>query len=269
MSALLLFQCYGCKKPFKSYKSKSTKYCSRSCYSGENHPRWKGGPRTKVCGYCGESFSFEVKKRKWTTLAAFQSAEFCSVRCRKAGFVCETNPTEAGTPRRKHRGGHAAWARAVISRDRATCQYCGAVGVEMHAHHLKSYKDHPELRWATSNGQTLCYRCHWNTFSGSKANGVNSGKPAAGNAGGNPEPSFGRKPVEGVTTKGRAYRRWEGECSECGAFLSKRWSDAVNKPHIYCDKSCMMQHRWKLIPDKLKTPKAVIPSRAPCPKGMI
>jgi hypothetical protein len=156
-----------------------------------------------------------------------------------AASATSGNQTRSGTgiPRRKHPGRHAAWARKVISRDMATCQRCGVTGVEMHAHHVKSYIDHPETRWDVSNGETLCYRCHWDEHTGSAANGVNSGEPAAGQAGGNPEPSFGRKPVEGVTTRGRAYRRWEGNCAYCGAFLSKRWSDTVGKANMYCSVS--------------------------------
>jgi hypothetical protein len=56
---------------------------------------------------------------------------------------------------------------------------------------------------------TLCHRCHWAEHAASDANGVNSGNIRPGHAEDNPEPSDGRKPVEGVTTRGRAYRRWE------------------------------------------------------------
>jgi hypothetical protein len=71
---------------------------------------------------------------------------------------------------------------------------------------------------------------------------VNSGNILPGNAGDNPEPSFGRKPVEGVTTRGRAYRRWDGSCDWCGKFISKQWSDTVGKAHLFCSKVCAGKH---------------------------
>jgi hypothetical protein len=131
----------------------------------------------------------------------------------------------------------------VISRDRATCRHCGVTGVELHAHHIKSHKDHPEFRFDVDNGLTLCASCHWQVHSKTTENGVNSGEPAAGGAGGNPDPSIGRKPVEGATTRGRAYRRWEGSCEWCGEFISRRWSDVVGKAHLFCSKSCASKHR--------------------------
>lgn len=53
------------------------------------------------------------------------------------------------------------WARSVKRRDRGTCQICGhSSRTNMHAHHIKSYADHPELRLDINNGITLCQPCH-------------------------------------------------------------------------------------------------------------
>lgn len=241
-------QCAKCGVGFRVPPStaKTRKYCSRKCStrSGDNHPEWQGGEREKQCQHCGKLFC----KLPNRAISVFRKQKFCSKACADVGglrYFGEDNPKWNGNPRRKHPGRHAAWARKVISRDKATCQRCGITGVEMHAHHIKPYIEVPDLRWEVSNGETLCYRCHWNEHTGSAANGVNSGKPAAGNAGGNPEPSFGRKPVEGVTTRGRAYRRWEGNCAYCGAFLSKRWSDTVGKSNLYCSTSHAVKHYWQ------------------------
>jgi 5-methylcytosine-specific restriction endonuclease McrA len=205
---------------------------------GANHPNWSGGARTKICQHCGSEFSLLSNR----TVTTFRRQKFCSKECADKGglrYFGEANGNWNGNPRRRHRESkHAAWARAVISRDNAACQACGAKGVELHAHHIRSYKNAPELRWDVSNGTTLCYACHWKEHSALDANGVNSGEAAAGSAGGHPEPSVGRKPVEGVTTRGRAYRRWEGSCEWCGAFISRRWSDVKGKSHHFCSKVC-------------------------------
>lgn len=251
-------QCAKCGVEFRVAPSvaKTRRYCSHKCSNrfGKNHPGWQGGEREKICQHCGELF----RKPPDRAISLFRRQKFCSKACADVGglrYFGEDNPKWNGNPRRKHPGRHAAWARKVISRDRATCQRCGATGIEMHAHHIEPYIEVPELRWNIANGETLCFRCHWNEHTGSAANGVNSGKPAAGHAGGNPEPSDGRKPVEGLTTRGRAYRRVESHCANCGAFLSRRWSDAKGKPFLYCNKSCMMTHRWKLMPEKMNRPR--------------
>lgn len=240
-------KCIECGSSFRVPPSLvgKRKYCSRECgsKSGSDHPSWMEGPREKQCQHCGKLF----QKLPRRAMSIFLKQKFCSKLCADEGgfrYFGEANPKWNGNPRRKHPGAHAAWARKVLSRDKATCQVCGVTGVELHAHHIKSYKEHPELRWDVSNGLTVCHSCHWDIHAGVAANGVNSGEPAAGGAGGNPEPSFGRKPVEGVTTRGRAYRRWEGSCDHCGTFLSKRWSDVKGKTYITCSRSCARSHYW-------------------------
>ena len=50
----------------------------------------------------------------------------------------------------------------VKSRDDNTCQVCGKrkLARNLHAHHLESYSDNPELRTVLSNGISLCGDCH-------------------------------------------------------------------------------------------------------------
>ena len=52
------------------------------------------------------------------------------------------------------------WRNGVYERDDYTCQSCGARGGRLHAHHIKSYADHPDLRLDDDNGITLCESCH-------------------------------------------------------------------------------------------------------------
>lgn len=211
--------------------------------TGEDHPRWKGGSREKSCQHCGGVFRCEPPM----PYTIFKAQKFCSKKCADEGGLRHSGKDhpnyKANGRRRQPRGKMGAWSRKVLSRDEATCQECGAKDVELHAHHIKPFETYPELRWDVDNGLTLCFRCHWAVHTALDANGVNSGNTVAGNAAGNPEPSFGRKPVEGVTTRGQAYRRWNGTCDWCGTFISKRWSDAKGKKNLFCGYRCSGKYR--------------------------
>lgn len=260
----------GSAKTVTPARSATYKFCGFPCrtswrkkhWSGPNNPAWSGGDRTKTCQHCAREFS----QNPSSTVATFRKQKFCSKACGDAGGIRYFGPENSkwtGSPRRKHRdSGHARWAKNVISRDLATCQRCGARETELQAHHIKPYHDHPELRLDVDNGLTVCAPCHWQIHSTESANGVNSGETAAGDAAGNPEPSFGRKPVEGATTRGRAYRRWDGQCDQCGTFLSRRWSTVRGKAHIFCSRMCSGKFRSADRQDQIAS-MAVTPPRAP------
>lgn len=238
--------CEHCKATFSVIPARaaSAKFCSVRCradwrsgaWVGENHPRWTGGEREKACAHCGGAFSIRPKQ----PITTFRKQRFCSKTCADEGGLRYEGPEHPSwTGGGKRSGKQAAWARKVISRDGAACQHCGSRGAELHAHHVKSYKEHPSLRFEVANGITLCAPCHWAVHSASTANGVNSGNPHRHErAAGNPEPSRGRKVSEGATTRGRAYRRVEANCAECGAFISRRASDAVGRANLFCSKRC-------------------------------
>jgi 5-methylcytosine-specific restriction endonuclease McrA len=52
------------------------------------------------------------------------------------------------------------WRIAVFARDEFTCVVCGQVGGKLHAHHIKSWAEFPELRFEVGNGVTACKKCH-------------------------------------------------------------------------------------------------------------
>ena len=65
---------------------------------------------------------------------------------------------------------YKAWRNKVFTRDHFVCQECGirnhkglGKSIRLEAHHLKSWKDFPELRFNINNGLTLCIPCHGKT----------------------------------------------------------------------------------------------------------
>lgn len=76
-------------------------------------------------------------------------------------FLGEDNPNWKGgfTPDpERSRAPAKKWSKQVRLRD-GICQCCGAFN-NLHAHHIKRWKDYPELRYDLSNGVALCHACH-------------------------------------------------------------------------------------------------------------
>lgn len=61
---------------------------------------------------------------------------------------------------KRHTMEYREWRLMVFGRDNFTCQDCGKRGDYLEAHHIKSYKEYPELRFDINNGETLCKVCH-------------------------------------------------------------------------------------------------------------
>ena len=113
-------------------------FCSKQC--------WKESPKQApivTCGCCGKVFEDKGRnKRKYCTPGCYQQSR------RKA--------EKAKTPNRPH--AHDKWVLAVILRDKK-CVRCGTTE-NLQAHHLKTWKSHPDLRYEVSNGAALCPLCH-------------------------------------------------------------------------------------------------------------
>lgn len=241
--------CKHCLKIEEVPPSRSTRYvfCSYACRgvwrrensSGPKNPIHFGKITEKACELCQTVFTFKIG----IPYKTFMKQRFCSMRC--AGLrTANSNHLSKKVLRRE---GHAKWAKAVITRDNAICQKCGAHGVELQAHHIKDFLHHPELRKDVENGVTLCAPCHWNVHAKPEENGVNCWKipPEKNGSEDNQQPSIGRKPFEGSTTSRRSYRRIDTNCAECGKFLSKRASDVLGKKQVYCDRACAGKARSK------------------------
>jgi len=128
--------CAVCGKPFKTVFGKERLTCSPECSALLNNAP------TLNCEWCGSGF----KRRNG------HDTHYCSKECRY-----EASRRYNAPERRSYR--YKKWRRAVVERDNNTCQKCGAT-TRLHAHHIKDFEHHYELRYEVSNGVTLCADCH-------------------------------------------------------------------------------------------------------------
>jgi 5-methylcytosine-specific restriction endonuclease McrA len=140
---------------------------------------------TKPCKYCGSEIILKIQRdiiRK----------HYCSKRCRQLGRYysgemswfdvnvrAKANTPEANAKKAHHRENHPGWIpdrqtkyrqrpelndwkQKVLDRDGRKCSICGTT-VGLLVHHIKSWRNFPELRFDINNGQVLCHNCHRQT----------------------------------------------------------------------------------------------------------
>ena len=133
-----------------------THYCSRKCMDDNSK---KVGRVDKVCETCGKDYSPPAHR---------SASRFCSKVCDSAW-----RSTLKGEKSSFWKGGItselelarttkelAQWKIDVFTRDDYTCQHCKVRGGKLNAHHIKRFRDFPDLRTELSNGITLCVDCH-------------------------------------------------------------------------------------------------------------
>lgn len=130
--------------------NRKNKYC-KECNRIKNKIKIK----CKNCGLIGYSYKIRIKS-------------FCSEECKFDFYKGEGNPNyiDGRTPENqkiRHSKPYAKWRLEVFKRDDYTCVFCGKVGGELNADHIKPFSKFPALRLVISNGRTLCKPCHEKT----------------------------------------------------------------------------------------------------------
>ena len=140
--------CLVCGKdyPCFPYRAETSKYCSKDCW---NHRK----PAVN-CLACGAEF----------VPRSGAVGKYCSRRCAHTHMIGErAGQWKGGATLANERARRSAelrtWRLAVYSRDGYRCQDCGTRN-ELHAHHIKYWSTHPDLRFVVGNGVTLCIDCH-------------------------------------------------------------------------------------------------------------
>ena len=143
--------CETCGKKFKGDKYNANRFCSRACYDEFHNIKNK----ERICPTCGKIFIAKASEDK-----------YCSWECYN-----KDRHMPKGQEHWNWQGGisllndhrdsaqYKAWRQAVYERDHYRCVICGSKE-KLNAHHIKSWKEYPELRYDVNNGITYCEKCH-------------------------------------------------------------------------------------------------------------
>lgn len=171
--------CESCSKQFlvKSYRFKTAKYCSPTCYGVSCRgiiPRsaFKKGvrpsPKTEFKSgskhrYFGKSSPALGKHWKHPTGTVYTQKGKPRDLIRGDRHWNWQGGITSEQKRRRNALEYKLWRESVFKRDDYTCQFCGVRGGDLQADHIKPFASYPELRLSLDNGRTLCVLCHRKT----------------------------------------------------------------------------------------------------------
>ena len=152
-----------CNKEFYQPQSNLGKYCSRRCRGLACR-----STITIICKTCRRPYETYISQLQW------RGSGYCSNRCKwdsyklkrgasspswKGGFSAKYDQIERRRPK------YVEWRKSVFTRDRYKCQIpnCQTTDHYVEPHHIKSWRDNPELRFEAPNGITLCRPHHYVT----------------------------------------------------------------------------------------------------------
>lgn len=186
----IIKECAQCGKTIKVPPSKNSKFnfCNRNCYN-EFHSK---NTQTYECEICGKKFKSHNHKNAnrfcgrecYNIFHQIKDKERECPTCKKI-FIAKTSEDKyccrecydknrnmpKGDKHWNWQGGisllndnrdsneYKQWRNKVYERDNYMCVQCGSK-LKLNAHHIKSWKNYPLLRYEISNGITLCEKCH-------------------------------------------------------------------------------------------------------------
>lgn len=138
-------------------------YCTDKCarFASKGKPRGKKHQVVLVCVYCSKKFFVPFSLRN--------TIKFCNSKCRKQysdlHSLIRLRHKSITQKEAYNNSFYKQWRDKVFAKDRYTCQWCNAHNgngkdIYLEAHHIKSWKCFPELRFDMENGITLCLDCH-------------------------------------------------------------------------------------------------------------
>jgi 5-methylcytosine-specific restriction enzyme A len=141
-------------------------------------PIWQGSTRCKSCAQKGYSKSGEKIISKYCKKCGIKISRQAKKYCLK----CWNLTQDKGLSRERTKFTLSIeWKNVRIdcfNRDNYTCQHCGIKNsrglgktVKLNAHHIKYYREAPELRLELRNLITVCESCHYKIHANDKGEG--------------------------------------------------------------------------------------------------
>lgn len=178
--------CAQCGKLFEKRKSDSLekwntriRFCSKPCWyqwkTMQKKPAWNHGLTAKdhpsiLSGAIKKKginpFTKEQMKAQAERMRGTHHSEVTKQKMSQAHKNEKHWNWKGGITNEVHRlrqqMAYTHWKEQVHLRDADTCQHCGVQSAtrKLDTHHLKAFKDYPDLRYEVSNGITLCGSCH-------------------------------------------------------------------------------------------------------------
>lgn len=175
-------ECPICSIEFISYRCENKKICSRKCFSSymKQHPN-KGQFTSERKAFKGRKHSEKSRKKmRDITLQRIASGDIdvnALAQKSRAYTTGEKNVNWKGgitsASRRERLRFRRVMQKKIFARDNYTCVKCDKADGGLSVDHIKSWADHPQLRFEEDNCQTLCMGCHYEkTFGRPKPDGL-------------------------------------------------------------------------------------------------
>lgn len=165
----LQIYCKVCVKQKRKYIETNCSNCGESKLRRRDQvKRWDGR-----CYSCAQKVATNIPERKLRTSKNARKQvlrqggipnahHFTSEEVRGAANCKWKGGITAGNVRERTSTEATNWRKAILIRDKFTCQLCGQIGHKLQAHHKKEWANFKELRYDLDNGVTLCEDCHKN-----------------------------------------------------------------------------------------------------------
>ena len=158
-------KCEHCGKKFYVAKwqlKRGVKYCSKECSSLNRHKfsLTKKSEQNRIKGL-KRYYKNHDSHRKGLKLSKKEKEKIRLTTPRKENHYNWKGGITPEVMLIRNSVEYKSWRKNVYQRDNYTCQICGKQKCYLHAHHIKSFADHPKLRFDINNGITLCKKCHY------------------------------------------------------------------------------------------------------------